>query len=75
MFARLAVEKRRGHSRKPDTVRDRIERLVAAPILNFFRETKQGGECWGNQVALFDSGIVSTRRHPSRLVDAPTLPL
>jgi hypothetical protein len=42
---RLVVEKRREHSRKPDCVRDRIERLVAGPYLELFsRETKQG---WG----------------------------
>jgi N6-adenosine-specific RNA methylase IME4 len=58
-----------------DCVRDRIERLVAGPYLELFsRETKQGWECWGDQVALFDNGSVSTRRQPSRLVDAPTLP-
>jgi N6-adenosine-specific RNA methylase IME4 len=72
---RLVVEKRREHSRKPDCVRDRIERLVGGPYLELFsREIKQGWECWGNQVALFDNGAVSTRRQPSRVVDAPTLP-
>ena len=40
---RLVVEKRREHSRKPDCVRERIERLVAGPYLELFaRETKQG---------------------------------
>jgi N6-adenosine-specific RNA methylase IME4 len=72
---RLVVEKRREHSRKPDCVRDRIERLVAGPYLELFsRETKQSWQCWGNQVALFDNGTVSTRRQSSRLVDVPTLP-
>jgi N6-adenosine-specific RNA methylase IME4 len=56
-------------SRKPD------EQLVAGPYLELFsRETKQGWESWGDQVALFDNGTVSTRHHPYRLVDAPTLP-
>jgi N6-adenosine-specific RNA methylase IME4 len=73
---RLVVEKRREHSRKPDCVRDRIERLVHGPYLELFaRETKPGWDCWGNQVALFDRGAVTTRRQPSRLVDSPTLPL
>ena len=41
---RLVVEKRREHSRKPDCVRERIERLVAGPYLELFaRETKKGG--------------------------------
>jgi N6-adenosine-specific RNA methylase IME4 len=68
---RLVVEKRREHSRKPDCVRDRIERLVVDPYLELFaRETKRGWECWGDQVALFDKGVVSTRRQPSRLINA-----
>ena len=61
--------KRREHSRKPD------EQLVAGPYLELFsRETKQDWESWGDQVALFDNGTVSTRHHPYPLVDAPTLP-
>jgi N6-adenosine-specific RNA methylase IME4 len=73
---RLVVEKRREHSRKPDCVRERIERLVAGPYLELFaRETKLGWDCWGDQVALFDRGSVATRRQPSRLVNVPQLPL
>src|SRR5215831_20238058 len=38
---RLVVEKRREHSRKPDCVRERIERLVKGPYVELFsRETK-----------------------------------
>ena len=71
---RLVVDKRREHSRKPDAVRERIERLVRGPYLELFaRETKPGWDCWGNQLALFDQGSVTTRRQPSRLVDAPQL--
>jgi N6-adenosine-specific RNA methylase IME4 len=71
---RLVVEKRREHSRKPDCVRERIERLVAGPYLELFaRESKQGWDCWGNQVALFDQGPIATRRQPSRLVEVPSL--
>jgi N6-adenosine-specific RNA methylase IME4 len=67
---RLVVEKRREHSRKPDCVRERIERLVAGPYLELFaRETKRGWDYWGDQVALFDHGSVTTRRQPSRLID------
>jgi N6-adenosine-specific RNA methylase IME4 len=73
---RLVVEKRREHSRKPDVIREHIERLVDGPYLELFaRETKAGWDCWGDQVALFDKGSVATRRQPSRLVDAPSLPL
>jgi N6-adenosine-specific RNA methylase IME4 len=68
---KLVVSPRREHSRKPDCVRERIERLVSGPYLELFaRETKQGWNCWGNQVALFDRGPVTTRRQPSRLVEA-----
>jgi N6-adenosine-specific RNA methylase IME4 len=71
---RLVIERRREHSRKPDCVRERIERLVAGPYLELFaRETKPGWDCWGNQAGLFNRGPVATRRQPSRLVDAPQL--
>jgi N6-adenosine-specific RNA methylase IME4 len=51
---RLVVERRREHSRKPECVRERIERLVAGPYVEllFARETKPGWDCWGDQVAL-----------------------
>lgn len=73
---RLVVEKRREHSRKPDCIRERIERLVTGPYIELFaRETKTSWDCWGNQAGLFDAGTVATRRQPSRLVNSPTLPL
>ena len=73
---RLVVERRREHSRKPDVVRDRIERLVDGPYLELFaRETKPGWDCWGDQAALFDQGIARTRRQPSRLVGQETASL
>ncbi len=69
---RLVVERRREHSRKPDCVRERIERLVVGPYLELFaRETKAGWDCLGDQVGLFDKGTVGTRRQPSRLADRP----
>jgi N6-adenosine-specific RNA methylase IME4 len=73
---KLVVEPRREHSRKPDQIRERIERLVAGPYLELFaRETKPGWDCWGNQGGLFDRGSVATRRQPSRLVEPLPLPL
>ena len=73
---RLMVGRRREHSRKPDEIRERIERLVAGPYLELFaRETKPGWDCWGDQVGLFDQGTAATRRQPSRIIDAPTLRL
>jgi N6-adenosine-specific RNA methylase IME4 len=72
---KLIIEPRREHSRKPDEVRDRIERLVPGPYLELFaRHTKPGWDCWGDQPGLFDQGTVVTRRQPSRLTDHSRLP-
>ncbi len=71
---RLIVERRREHSRKPDDVRNRIERLVDGPYLELFaRETKLGWHCWGDQAGLFDRGAVETRRQPYQLIDGPAI--
>jgi N6-adenosine-specific RNA methylase IME4 len=49
------IEPRREHSRKPDCVHERIERLVAGPYLELFaRQTRPGWTCWGNEVGKFD---------------------
>jgi N6-adenosine-specific RNA methylase IME4 len=65
----LIVEPRREHSRKPDAVREQIERLLPGPYLELFaREIKPGWDCWGDQAGLFDQGTVVTRRQPSRLI-------
>jgi N6-adenosine-specific RNA methylase IME4 len=67
---KLIIEPRREHSRKPDEVTERIERLVDGPYVELFaRESRLGWDCWGNQTGLFDRGTVATRRQPSRLVD------
>jgi len=48
------LEPRREHSRKPDCVRGRIERLVAGPYLELFARTKrEGWTVWGNQTDKF----------------------
>lgn len=48
------IEPRREHSRKPDCVYGRIERLVAGPYLELFaRSTRPGWTSWGNQVGKF----------------------
>jgi len=66
---KLVVEPRREHSRKPDDVRERIERLVDGPYLELFaRETKPNWHCWGDQIGLFNQGAVATRRQPWRAV-------
>ena len=46
----------RGHSRKPDCVHERIERLVAGPYLELFaRQSRPGWTTWGNEATKFDN--------------------
>jgi len=48
------IEPRRQHSRKPDCIYGRIERLVAGPYLELFaRNTRQGWTSWGNDTEKF----------------------
>jgi N6-adenosine-specific RNA methylase IME4 len=48
------IEPRREHSRKPDCIYDRIERLVAGPYLELFARTRRPGwTAWGNEVGKF----------------------
>jgi N6-adenosine-specific RNA methylase IME4 len=48
------IAPRRQHSRKPDGVHERIERLVAGPYLELFaRQRRPGWECWGNETDKF----------------------
>lgn len=48
------IEPRREHSRKPDCVRDRIERLVDGPYLELFARTQRPGwTVWGNETDKF----------------------
>ncbi len=49
------IAPRRQHSRKPDGLHERIERLVTGPYLELFaRERRPGWECWGDQVGHFE---------------------
>ena len=48
------IEPRREHSRKPDGIHERIERLVAGPYLELFaRQRRPGWDCWGNETDKF----------------------
>lgn len=48
------ISPRREHSRKPDEIHDRIERLVTGPYVELFaRTTREGWDCWGNQTDKF----------------------
>lgn len=50
------IEPRRQHSRKPDCVPSRIERLVEGPYLELFARTqRQGWTVWGNQTDKFEA--------------------
>jgi N6-adenosine-specific RNA methylase IME4 len=45
------LEPRREHSRKPDCVHERIERLIAGPYLELFARREQPGwTTWGNEI-------------------------
>ena len=48
------IAPRREHSRKPDGIHGRIERLVAGPYLELFaRQQRPGWDVWGNEVNKF----------------------
>ena len=48
------IAPRREHSRKPDGVHQRIERLVTGPYLELFaRQQRPGWTTWGNEVGKF----------------------
>lgn len=50
----VIVAPRREHSRKPDEVHDRIERLMPGPYLELFgRQERPGWTVWGNEVGKF----------------------
>ena len=70
---RLVIAPRREHSRKPEEVYQRIERLLSGPYLELFaRGTRPGWDSWGDQSGLFDTGPVETRRFPSDLASGLT---
>ena len=48
------IAPRREHSRKPDGIHERIERLVAGPYLELFaRQRRKGWTTWGNELDKF----------------------
>lgn len=50
----VLIEKRREHSRKPDGIHERIQRLVAGPYCELFARAKRPGwDVWGNQTDKF----------------------
>jgi len=52
------IAPRREHSRKPDGIHERIERLVAGPYVELFaRQKRPGWDCWGNQTDKFAAAV------------------
>src|SRR5215475_7165277 len=50
------ISPRREHSRKPNEVYGRIERLVVGPYLELFaRERRPGWDSWGNEIEKFSA--------------------
>lgn len=50
------IEPAREHSRKPDGIHERIERLVAGPYVELFaRQKRKGWDVWGNQTDKFEA--------------------
>jgi N6-adenosine-specific RNA methylase IME4 len=48
------IAPRREHSRKPDGIHERIERLVSGPYLELFaRQKRPGWDVWGNETEKF----------------------
>lgn len=48
------IAPKREHSRKPDGIHERIERVVAGPYLELFaRQRRPGWDVWGNEVDKF----------------------
>jgi N6-adenosine-specific RNA methylase IME4 len=51
----IILEPRREHSRKPDCIHERIERLVGGPYLEMFARTRRlGWDAWGDEVGKFE---------------------
>jgi N6-adenosine-specific RNA methylase IME4 len=70
---RLLISPRREHSRKPDEIYGRIERLARGPYLELFaRQSWLGWDQLGAETGLFDHGPVETRKRPSRLTQQPS---
>lgn len=54
----VIIEPGREHSRKPDCVYERIERLVEGPYLELFARTERPGwTAWGNEVGKFKHAV------------------
>lgn len=65
------IAPRREHSRKPDEIHGRIERLVDGPRLEMFsRQVRQGWTAWGNEAGKFDGSPKDYKQRRPRLVSS-----
>jgi len=63
------IAPRREHSRKPDGIHERIERLVGGPYCELFaRQSRPGWDVWGNEIGKF--GAPDVKRESVRDVAA-----
>ena len=54
---RLIQSPRREHSRKPDEIYERVEKLLRGPYVELFaRTTAPGWDVWGNETGKFNTG-------------------
>lgn len=59
-ISQVIVTQRREHSRKPDQVRSKIERLVAGPYLELFARSRcKGWDAYGNEVGKFNDDVAT----------------
>lgn len=62
------IEPRRQHSRKPDCIHGRVQRLVAGPYIELFaRQKVNGWDTWGNQVQKFQERNPQTAPRGARV--------
>lgn len=65
------IAPKREHSRKPDGIHERIERLVGGPYLELFaRQRRPGWDCWGNETDKFSDGYDAQKDFAGSLNDA-----
>jgi N6-adenosine-specific RNA methylase IME4 len=66
----------REHSRKPDTLHGKMERLYGGPCCELFaREAHEGWSVWGNEVGRFDADAPAAASPPRIAEPQLLLPL
>lgn len=65
------IAPRREHSRKPDGIHERIERLVAGPYLELFarQSTRPNWDFWGDEKRRFNNGNAPSEYDPVKDVE------